>query len=304
MLSAQEQKELFDQLRAAREDIRKLQAELNSVNEKKEDWFRKKEECSKQIHALIQSVKTSRDTRNKMTEEVKQSKEKRQGLNVEFKETLDRIKDLSKEKEDLISKHKLTEDPIRIKREISRLERNLETEVISFEKEKLMMKRINQLRKQYNQANELGDVWRQVRELSRRADTLRRSSDETHGNVQEKAKLSQGKHEEVVILSKNIDELRVKEKEAFENFLELKKEFLTRNQQLKDQLHVLKELNKKADDYKLVQREESEKKKLVTLQDKGAAVEKKIQNKTKLTTEDLLVFQSIDRHSNETKKKQ
>ena len=59
-----------------------------------------------------------------------------------------------------------------------------------------------------------------------------------------------------------------------------------------------------ADDHKLVQREESEKKKLVTLQDKGAAVEKKIKNKTKLTTEDLLVFQSIDRHSNETKKKQ
>jgi len=60
MLTAEEKRELFKKISEKRKEISQLQAELNSINDKKEHWFNKKTELSKKISSLIQEIKKNR----------------------------------------------------------------------------------------------------------------------------------------------------------------------------------------------------------------------------------------------------
>jgi predicted transcriptional regulator len=75
MLSADEKKDLFAKISEKRKEISQLQQELNSVNDKKEEFFKKKTELSNKIGLLIDEIR-EQTTRNSLTEQVKKEKKK------------------------------------------------------------------------------------------------------------------------------------------------------------------------------------------------------------------------------------
>src|SRR3989344_7050147 len=172
--------ELFEKLNGCQREAAEVRRELSSLNEKKEAFFKNKEAVSKKIRALIGEIKSAKSSRDELTEQVKSSKQKRRELNDKMKAEIEEIKRLNQEKNTLIKKHRISVDPPAIKKQIEALEYKIETEAPSFQEEKKMMKTINDLRRQYEAAKSVSNVFEKIYSASKDVDNLRKRADETH----------------------------------------------------------------------------------------------------------------------------
>ena len=150
---------------------------------------------------------------------------KRDELNKLISEKSTVLNKIKKEKDSILGSLDMKESPSRIKQQMEKLEFTIETEAISFTKEREIMKKIKGLRKEYDNCSVLDSFSKKIREVASELSELKKESNIIHRNVQEKAKMSQTMHEEILKLSPEIDKLRSEEKEAFEKFSELKKQF-------------------------------------------------------------------------------
>lgn len=291
MLSEEEKAKLSTELEGKRKEIREIKDKLNDLNRKKEEWFHKKEEVRKKISVLISDVKSSKSERDQFTQTVKLSKTERDVLNKDIKEKSAQLEALMKEREQLEKKYNIQKSPGRVHDEIHKLEKKIETEVMSFEKEKKLMVEIKKLKKQREESGAVNDIWNRIKSLSKDIRDMRRKARTSHQKVQDFAKNSQQKHEALKSTSGEIDTLRKEEEEAFKKFVEFKKEFTEQNNLLKEKLNSIGELSKQLgkDVTELKQVEEQKKKQ--TLSSMKREVEEKLKTKKKLTTEDLLIMQ-------------
>ena len=291
MLTEKEKKDLFRKLDEKRREISALRSSLNQIDEQKEQWFDKKNTYSKEISELIKQVKKNKEDRNSLTNQVKKDKEIRTESNNLARKKIEELGNLNKEKEEVSKKHNIKVNPYQIKEEIGRLETKIETEVISFEREKKIMDKIRELKKKYNEAKKISDVWAKTNALSKEIDGLKKNAREMHQKIQNRAVESQKKHEDVIKYSHEIDELKKKEEEAFTKFIEFKKKFNEINEQLKARLLEMNQINEIAYKHKLEVKKEKQEKEEELLKNKEELIEEKIKAGKKLTTEDLLIFQ-------------
>ena len=94
--------------------------------------------------------------------------------------------------------------------------------------------------------------------------------------------------------SKRIDELKIKEQEAYRKFLEAKEKFSQVNAKLKEKLPGISAIKNKLETFNIQVKEEKQKKERLTLKEKGEIANQKLKSGQKLTTEDLLALQSLD----------
>ena len=123
-----DESEKFEELK---KEVNGLRAELNQLNEQKEKWFEKKEKAKKEISEVIKQVRGFRGRRDSLTKQVRELKQKRAGLHAAIKT---RVSELNKARENS-PKNVKTANPHAITRQIEAMERKIETEAISFEKE-------------------------------------------------------------------------------------------------------------------------------------------------------------------------
>ena len=291
MLSVEEKKQLSKQLDKLKKEVIGLKVNLNQIDEQKESAFQEKEKITQDISKLIKGVKTAKQKRNALTKEVKTLKQKRDELNKQVVSKISEIKSLDKERKEIAQKYNIKEDPSHIKEKIEQLEEKIETNVMSFDKEKKLMKIIKDLKKKYNEANVISNVWEKLNALSKEVSALKKESQNVHEIIQTKAKESQANHEEMLKLSKDIDELKVKEEAAYKNFFEQKQKFNEVNTALKEKLLELNKLSEKLSELKVKSQQERKKRQDDLLKDMETLVEDKIKAGKKLTTEDLLVLQ-------------
>jgi uncharacterized coiled-coil DUF342 family protein len=294
MLTAEEKKDISQKIFEKKREISKIQLELNAVNDTKEEFFKKKTDLSKKIADLIGEIKENRKDRNTFTQQVRQEKEERDKHNLDVKSSVEKIKELEKERDELLKKHNLKENPTFILKQISSLEFKIETQPMSFEEEKRIMKKIKGLKKQLEESKSVISVIEKINSLSREIDDKKRTAQQSHKKVQSNAKLSQEKHEALLETSTVIETLKKEEEEAFKNFIEHKKKFNELNEQLKTNLTELKELSEKVEVTRTQSRDSYEKRKKEVLEQKKLSVEEKLKKGMKLTTEDLLAFQGMD----------
>jgi len=289
-----DKKQLFKKLDELRNEVVGLKINLNQIDDTKEAAFQEKERISQEISKLIKDVQSAKQKRNNFTKEVKTFKVKRDELNNKVGVRIQGIKALDTERKNIAIKYSIKEDPSRIKEHIDELERKFETDVISFEKETQMMKLIKDLKKKYKEANVVSDVWEKLHALSQDVDILKRESHQVHQQIQEKARESQKQHEEMIALSKTIDELKVKEEDAYKKFFEEKKKFNDVNTQLKEKLMELNKISEEVNAMKTKTRQDRKKQEHDMLKSMDDVVQEKIKKGEKLTTEDLLVLQNAE----------
>ena len=87
--------------------------------------------------------------------------------------------------------HEREDSPDFLQRHMQQLEEKIETEVMSFEKEKKLMEQIKTLRKKYLALKEGSTVFKQLHETSKEIKKLKRDADTSHQDLQTKAKISQ-----------------------------------------------------------------------------------------------------------------
>lgn len=285
-------KELFDELEKLRNGINIYNKELNKINGEKESWFGKKEESYNTIRKKIKSMNEGRDKRDSLTKKVKELKEKRNKLNEETKKNISELVELRNEAKD-VTKNLKIKDPKILQGHIDKIEVSLETEAMSFEKEKGMSKRLKLLKKSLGEASEIIDVRNRIKKLNLEIDKSRKNTLDAHDEMQKLAGQSQELHEDIIKNSKEVDELKSKEKECFKKFSDYKRIFNDINNKLKGKLAMMKGIREKINKFEL---EEDEKRRLeetTLIKGKEREMEEKIKEGKKLTTDDFLAFQEI-----------
>ena len=291
-MQEKERNGLFGKLNGLKKEIYDLKISLNHLDGQKEEWFRKKESLSKEIKDKIKNIRENKTKRNSLTEEVKKHKEKRKEIYDKSKNKISDIKEIGKQERDLIRKHNIKGNPSRIKEDIDMLESKIETEVISFEKEKEIMKKIKALKKKLKETKELNGILNKKSDVSKEIDMLNSEAKDVHKRVQNKAKESQVKHEAIITNSGDIDKLKKKEEEAFQKFIGFKKRFNEANDRLKEALIEINNMIGKLDMHKKEHRKRRKEKEKEILKVRGDVVKEKLKKGGKLTTEDLLIFQN------------
>jgi uncharacterized coiled-coil DUF342 family protein len=294
MLSAEEKKELIGKLQSCKSEISGLRSELDKANEEKEKLFAAKEEFSKEIVSLISDIKKYRKIRDELTKSVQDSKVKRTELNKEINEAIAKIKELQKKRKDSMDKSGIQGNPAKIKKEMEAIEFKIETEPMDFNTEQKLMKRIRQLKKEYGGFSDMGDLNKDIKELSKHIDGLKKQADEIHHTLQTNAVESQKKHEEMIQFSHKVDELKKKEQDAYKEFFSKKEVFSALNLKLKEHLKNFAEVSKKLEENNVQASKDKKKKQKDIIEEKQMSVQEKIEKGKKLTTEDLLAFQKID----------
>ena len=288
---ASSHKELAEELNNHRVEISRLRNVLNELGKERESWFGKKEALRAKIKESIRKIKDNKTKRDSFTFEVKELKSKRDLLNKELSSKSSELEKLKKERAESSKSLDVKESPSRLKQQMDKLEFKIETDTISFEKEKELMKKIKALKKDYDKSSILQESNKNLRGTLDAARKLRKESNEFHRSIQEKAKQSQILHEEIIKISAEIDKIKVEEEDAFRKFSEFRKQFHEINSQLKDKFKLMDEVKSQLDKIQLDKRDIRKRDEESFLKLKEEAVNEKIRKKQKLTTEDLLVFQ-------------
>lgn len=279
--------------------IQEIRNKLNAINTEKEQWFAKRNDFSQQIKAEIGKIKESAKSRDTLTSSVQEVKKRRDELNKQIAEKIKQAKIMQGSVQNNVEKESSTKPYVNaeeVRRQIAGMEKKIETEGLTFEKEKELMKKIKSMKKQYEEAKKMNESWGKSRELSKEISTLKKEANEKHQAIQETAKESQKQHETLVTESRKIDELRKAEKQAHEKFMELKSQFNELNSQLKALLPEMKEAHEAREADWQRKQKHSEEQKQRTLAEKAKSVEEKLKaggKKNKLTMEDLLAFQGM-----------
>jgi uncharacterized coiled-coil DUF342 family protein len=262
----------------------RLRRSLNSLRERKEKIFEIRSVVSQEIKDLFSELKSLKEERDQMTEKVKHLKEEREKVNVSIKSKIGEVKDIK------TSPGVPHINVTQLTAEIKKMQYFIETNPLSPDKEKEVMKTIKDKEKQIAKAKKVTEVIGQKKETSGKIDELKESSNKVHSEIQDTAAQSQIRHEKIISISKDIKFLKAREKDVHALFTQIKEEYKTQkliflqnknffSSKQRDQSHK----EEKAD------REEK------MLQKRKDEVEHKIKTKQKLTTEDLLAFRGNDK---------
>jgi len=269
-------------------DVSDLRVNLNSINEKKEEWYSKKENLKKEINNLIAEIKQIRNERDKRSTELQELKKQRDKYNEEVQMLIQKIKKLNKEKSKTYKKYNIKIDPKNIQVKINELESKVEIET-NFEKEKKLMEEINKLKKSYAQNSEVFELGKKSEELAIEIKNSRSKADEFHRKIQEIARDSN--YDLFITLSNKITETKKIQEDAFQKFIEYKDEYAKASQDLKSKIEALNLLKQSVSDNRQLQKIKAKEREHRIIEEKTKKVEEKLKNNKRLTTEDLLVFQ-------------
>lgn len=293
MLEDNEKDNLIGELKDNQKEISDIKKELNVLNAQKESEYQKREEAGKQISELIGKIKGLKRERDAFTLQVKENKQKRDELRARLLEKIELFKKADEEKQVTLKKRNLKYGPEKLREDIRRMESKIETDAMSFDKEQKMMKAIKELKKELDGLMEIDAVFRQARELSKEIRQLKDDVDACNLNIRNFAGQSQVKHEEMLVLSKQVDDLMAQEKDHKEAFQKLKDQFIETNTKLKEKLPQVNNLREKLDSDRAESRAKHKEEIEKELKTKEERVKDKIKNGIKLTTDDLLVFQAM-----------
>ena len=290
MLEQAEIDKLLSELNTVKSEVRELRNKINTLDRKKEELYREKRKISSDIHSRIRVAKDSKDKRNNLTEAVKNTKHSKEELEARLLVLDEEVKTLKEEKRRLLEKIGVG-DPMMLKKEIKKLEFRIETEGVTFEKEKELMKVLSKMKKQYDSSKVIIDIEQKLSTKFRELRELRDMTDMTKKIVQVSAKESQKHHVELIESSKEIDELKKKEDNFESEASKYKSDIAAVGEELNNKIARLDDLRKILGENNVKLKEDVERSNHEILKQKDQEVQEKIKTGKKLTTEDLLILQ-------------
>ncbi len=284
-------KDVSKQIEKVKAEINDLRKQLNSINEEKRKWSDQSKGVYESISGLFQSIRDHKAKRNSLTKAVKQLKLERDKLNKRISDSIANVKLLREERNKLQTQYHIKDDPYSLKKEIRGIEMKIETEAVSFDKEKKLMKLINQKKKQLADANVLMDVSKKISNASKDIDKLKKEAKLKHDEIQVKANESQKHHEALLEVGKQLDEMKDDKQNSYGKILEFQKKLDEIQSKLEERLLELKRFSTELRHNKLEKAAKRKEEIQRILKEKELDVEEKIKQKKKLTTKDLLIFQ-------------
>lgn len=276
--------------REASSEATRLMRELNSLNSQKEQAYAVYKAARTEGISLIEKVKTLKKERNDFTDAVKALKERRKALSSEATALIEQAKQKRKALE-AAEKKTPGKSLTAARKQIEKIELKLETEPVPFEQEKKISEKLKQLKKELQGLEILSALSQEVKKISAEINRLRKETETVHSEIQEKAGLSQERHEEMIKVSGEIKARRETAKEAWLRFSEFKEKFSDMNTALENKLMDVGKLKEALEKKKLVERMSRVAREERRIEDKERELEAKMRSGKKLTTDDLLALQ-------------
>lgn len=286
-----EKKDLLSKLEELKKAINNLKSNLNKSDGEKESWFRKKESLKKDISKFVKELKDIKHNKDVSNVEIKKLREERDSYNKKVRGLISKIKELNKSKLEFIKSHKIKGNPEIIKKKIEDLEFKIETEVLSMNKEKEIMKEIKSLKKIYEENIGLKNIMDEINKVDEEINEDRNKSDEIHKKIRENFNINDPGYIKFKEYSSKINNIRKEQQAAFDNFIKFKNKFLKVNEELQGKLKESGEINKRLDEINNQVKLEKEKRKELELNEREKLVEEKLLTKKKLTKDDLIMLQ-------------
>lgn len=260
---------------------------VHELHANKEKLYSELQELSKHISGAIAELKERREKRNALTRTAQEQKVLRKELSAVIKEKISQVKEMRAKRGERPKVVHMDErmSPGKLREEISRIERKIETSAMDFSEEQKLTKILKEKKVMLTKIGGDNDLDRNIRALSKEIDKLKKESDVAHDAVTIAAKESQEHHERILELSKKIEEWKTRE-------VEVKNQYQTTKDQLTQHSPVdvpVKKMPRKKMSNGPIAPTADEK---AVLAEKAAVVEQKVKEKKKLTTEDLLAFQA------------
>ena len=255
-----------------KDEFQKVKKELSDVRDVKEKYFDLRSVISEEIKALFSDLKDLKESRDDLTTKVQSMKKERDDINTEIKKLIEEVKSLRNVNSERVNTTGL-------QKEVDKMRYYMETNPLSPEEEKKVMKTIKEKEKIINKSKTAGEAKGKLKDISKKIDDLKEKSNSIHSEVKGIAKTSQEKHETLIGKSKDIKFLKAREKEIHASFTEAKDAY-------KDKRTAYLE-NKKFYEAKKTKKEDKEAAAIKKIEQN---VEEKIKAGKKITTEDLLAM--------------
>ncbi len=271
--------EKLTQPTVSQDDFNELRKEVRDVGARKEWLFEVRSIVSKEIKSLFAKLKDLKETRDDLTLQVQSLKEEREVINVDIKKNISKIKSIQK-----VGSDGKKVNVSKIKKELDKLQYYLETNPLSPEDEKKIMRQVKEKEKLIEKHGGLETVDDSPKDLSKVINDLKDKSNKVHDKVQENAIESQLKHEFMISVSKNIKFLKAREKEIHSLFVEVKDVYKVKRRLLMQnrKFYAQSNSNKKKSSRKLTEKD--------MIRKVEETVQEKLKLGKKITTEDLLSF--------------
>jgi len=283
---------LLKEYREKRRLIFEIKEYLNKLNKEKEHWFTQKEKLKKELADYAHKIKEFKTKRDEKNISIQQLRKQRDKHNSEVKSLIKRLKSLNQEKNNVLKKYNLKIDPTKIHEQINKLERKIET-TTDYKKEKKLMEQIKKLKRAYDESEEVVKISEKINALSDEIAKSKKKADEFHKRIIDYTK--ERPYSKFIEMTKKITHLKKEQEEAFNKFIKLKNLYYKQHKLLKINQQELEKIRKKLDKAKLLKIVEKKEMAKEILRQKTKAVEEKIKQGKKLTTEDLIAFQSEDK---------
>lgn len=280
-----------EELNKVREQIRELKKDFSKKKNQKEAHFSKGEEYSTKINSLYDEVKKieAENDLEKINAELDLKKVEYEELKLKVTESENKFKDLKSNSKQVKKPEIKTVSVEKAKKDLKKLDLQLQTQVLSLEKESDLIKKIDELKEliakhsgeTVENSSEYTQVKKDLNSIKRKFSNVERRIRSLYKQIRLISKDKKKKYKE-------IDDLRDLKKKAYEEFRVQKKDYGQVGNELKD-------LFKKEDEFLSRLGESPTQKKRTFDKDikvKQKEVEAKLMKKGGiLTTEDLLLFQ-------------
>jgi len=268
------------------EEYKRRRTELNSEASK---WSELRDELNGRIKEAVEKAKGFKKQREVYEKLIEEKKAKRGDLNRKASTCYSSVEKLRK-KNDLKSIQVFEG----LRRRIDELELKQQVEVLSKDKERKLVAKITELRKEFERMQKEWEKDKKLKELLRKAQGYRREADKYHEEVIKYVKLSHECHDKMVEWFKEADRVREKADDAHRLFLEAHEEaddahrlFIQYLRDIKDFNRVISGLRRKIkEDFGFRERVEARK--------KAKGIYEKFREGEKLSTEDLLRLQKSE----------
>lgn len=258
-----------------RHQIAVLGKDLESLNNSKESLYKEKTSFDAFLSNTIAQANELKANKKITDEDIKSKKVLRTTLNKELKEFSTKFKE--SQRAQIGKKEKKRLSPEATKKQIEAMQYAIETEGLSFEKEKQYMDKIKQLKAELAESSKEMSGSKELRET---VSAKKTQADSIHIEVQKLAETSTKSFDQLTLKAKQIIEAKNKRIEIQNKLKDIKAQIEAKNQELSEALNVWLTVSK--DLPVPVSAEMSE-----------AEVINKFKNSKKLTKDDILKLQRL-----------
>ncbi|MEN6592059.1 MAG: phosphoserine phosphatase SerB [Methanobacterium sp.] len=256
---------------------------------------------------LEKNLKELTRNRDALNDEAKTHKQLRDDLNSSIKEILDKALEHRKQRDEInqeVKKYKKLRDEtnqelrklewssgkrdiMKIRDEIKKLDKTIETKVLDIRKENELVKKVTDLQKKLQTMQEDENTQKEAVELKERSESY-------HAKVVELSDQAQETHEQMLAYFQQIDEIRTKADKAHAEFINTREKASAKHEEVKAILKEIRGKNKSLDKAKAKERNKEDRishEKNIQEKEKAEEIYRKFRDGKKLSTDELLLLQ-------------